>query len=963
MHALSWFSTRVNKKIIKTKRYFAHSDAQKERKNVGLGQFVLLLTLTPFIFSLSLYDLGDSDNIASKYLIDPDRFDSLSYDELITGGKGPPTKPELDKLSPEHREDIRKLTGKSPEALCLTKIENPGKFRDIKSINKMIRIQIRNTVRVQLENKCRSYRRAKKDYDRKLKRYQDAENQKSEEQTQLREQADTFIDSAHIKPTPPATEIIETSKGHFSALLEQAAIEEEPLLTSSSFGSRTKQENSENQTSSTPEGIDGTGADIQTDDPTNGVITNLVNRALNATSFQILTYPAWLLGFLFIFPVIAIAIKRRAWGLLAFGLSVPAYNYTLYLISFLYTTFSSGNISYGYGALGLFQLNSPLFAQIALVWFLIRGHIISRAFITFMVLLICLTLLPSLLGNLSLIDPSYINHEGYSILKAQLPLIIFVIVAGMGRLIVKGAKENTVLLKNLGWWPNIKSAAHALVLWLPMAILCLPFFYLTEWLLPKHITNQLHENKVLQFDYSHPDGVLDNALQSTAHITDDINFAWHLAVEERKAYLYSGNKEVQEWDFEYAVNKHYNEIIPSSLAFKNSKSDVALVGWLIDLSTKKTQESINRAYQTIRNDIRSKITELARDKEEFIKNKAEDGKNKAIEELEAIKREGKKIILANNTSAQSTLWWTLNYIQAAHQLALLFFAFICVKSYCYVFARVSFNQNTGTVITLGDTLEQTASDTSNEVASEAEGEVKDQLTAQTSGQDNASSNITASNIKACGLDYLINSDKEATYYITRRYQCRGKAPKLCLPQKFCAPFARLFSKAYTMNEVAMKQGDADVSCSATKGIEFFEWDLADGEKVIFDFHHFVGMTKELQLSTLISPRISSLLLDRMIYSQATGPGKLILMTKGRAEIGDACVSNSTKKVGSFPSERMIAMQLNSKLHVDSELDILNIYFSSAYVSPISGKMIIDVDSQRGAKTGLASFIRHFVFPG
>jgi len=166
-----------------------------------------------------------------------------------------------------------------------------------------------------------------------------------------------------------------------------------------------------------------------------------------------------------------------------------------------------------------------------------------------------------------------------------------------------------------------------------------------------------------------------------------------------------------------------------------------------------------------------------------------------------------------------------------------------------------------------------------------------------------------------------------------------------------------------MNEVIMKQGDADVSCSATKGIEFFEWNLAKGENVIFDFHHFVGMTKELQLSTLISPRISSLLLDRMIYSQATGPGKLIVMTKGRAEIGDVCINNTTKKIGSFPSERMIAMQLNSKLHVDSELDILNIYFSSAYIKPVSGKMIIDVDSQRGAKTGLSSFIRHFLFPG
>jgi len=118
------------------------------------------------------------------------------------------------------------------------------------------------------------------------------------------------------------------------------------------------------------------------------------------------------------------------------------------------------------------------------------------------------------------------------------------------------------------------------------------------------------------------------------------------------------------------------------------------------------------------------------------------------------------------------------------------------------------------------------------------------------------------------------------------------------------------------------------------------------------------MTESITLSTLISTRASSLLLGRMVYSQATGPGKLILMAKGRAEIVDG-----ESKTGSLPPERLIGMQNNTRFYIDSELDVVNIYLSAAYVCPAGGgNVIVDVDSQRGNKTGLGSFIKRFLLP-
>ena len=162
-----------------------------------------------------------------------------------------------------------------------------------------------------------------------------------------------------------------------------------------------------------------------------------------------------------------------------------------------------------------------------------------------------------------------------------------------------------------------------------------------------------------------------------------------------------------------------------------------------------------------------------------------------------------------------------------------------------------------------------------------------------------------------------------------------------------------------MNKIVMKAGDKAVSCTATKGAQFLEWNLRDGEVVLFDFHNFVGMSENLRISTLISARLSTLLLGKFIFSTATGPGKLILMTSGRADI-----TGHDEIAESLPPERLVAMPKDTRLYVESELAPVDIYLSTAYVRPMNGApLIVDVDSQRGSGTGLGRFFFHFIWPG
>ncbi len=811
---LSWVSMH----FLKLVRFFSHNDRASERKFFGLGQFVLLLTLAPFVFNLTLFSFGGDNEVASHYEYEPDRFEPLP---LFPDFPSKPIAPK--KLS--KWENQRLQICKHPPFIAII----------LKVSAKECRL---------LSQKIKNYHSGVKKYQRSLAQYQ----------------------KDLIK--------FEKVEAEYKAF--------EPKLSSKpqDFSSITIKQRSSRS------------------------FSTLLGAALAVSVWQDISGPIWFLGLLLIIPTVLLCIRRQHWGLLTFGLSVPAFNYVLFILVAVL----------GLDTLTHWQINSLLVPKIAFAWFALRGHIFSKSFAIFILLMSACAILPSLLGE-----------QGYHATRAQLPILVFIAACLIARLLVKGVQENTYLLHNLGWSRSLRTGLHSFVLWLPMAVLAFPFFYVTEVAIPKHAVNKLHESKVLQFNHQHD--MLDNALQSTAVKADDAMYAWHLTIESMKTDIYNQGAKLENIDLKQMVEEKYDAVMPKGLEFDDYESDAFIVAPIVELSVDASLDSTNKAFKKLRGSIKKSLAQIAEDNEQQFKSAIKRSKREALKIVYDIYVQGRDSILETNRSAQASLWWTLNYARAAHQLSILFFVFVCIKSLAYVFARVSFNRDTGTFITLGNT----------------EGAVQNNMKSQ---------------IKRAGLQYLMHGDREETFYISRRFQCRGKAPKFTIPQPFHAPIARLFNGAISMNKVTMQQGDDEVSCTAAQGIEFFEWDLRDGEEVIFDFHNFVGMSESVKIATLISTRISSLLLGKMIYSQAIGPGKLILMAKGRAEITD-----SENNGGSLPPERLIAMQTNTRLHIDSELDMVNIYLSTAYVRPAGGgQVIVDVDSQRGTKTGLGSFIKRFILP-
>jgi len=513
------------------------------------------------------------------------------------------------------------------------------------------------------------------------------------------------------------------------------------------------------------------------------------------------------------------------------------------------------------------------------------------------------------------------------LIYALLPVLIFVMAAGIVQLFLFGIRANLYFLRRLGIRKVLTATLHAALLWIPMALLAAPYFQLTEVSIPGYVKGYLVAKgflvKPANWDFR------DNLLQSTASQIDLRIFQFHVQMGYAAAKVDEAAGAVGGGYLKTQVLNQLALVLPEELPMPPvAPTGTPVIGPALDYGLDKGEEAVKSGYSDLRQKIFANLDQAFTGLQNQFDAYLETQREQALKILKDAETQVTGMILDFNHQAQSLIRTYMSYLDAAHVLELFLFGFICVKSFLYVFSRVAFHKETGTLLTLG-------------------------------AVDREPDPVPEAQIKQTGGSYVIPDDSAVTFYISRRFQCRGKAPRFAIPQPFHAPIARLLHGATTMNKVVVKPGDGTVSCTAAKGAQFLEWSLREGEVVVFDFHNFVGMTEELQVSTLISLRLTTLLLGKFIFSTATGPGKLILKTDGRAEI-----TGRDEIADSLPPERLVAMHRETRLSLDSELGIVDVYLSTAYVRPQSGgQVIVDVDSQRGSASGLGRFFLHFIWPG
>lgn len=211
-----------------------------------------------------------------------------------------------------------------------------------------------------------------------------------------------------------------------------------------------------------------------------------------------------------------------------------------------------------------------------------------------------------------------------------------------------------------------------------------------------------------------------------------------------------------------------------------------------------------------------------------------------------------------------------------------------------------------------------------------------------------------------GTEYQIQLGNTIPMFFSRKYLPTGRAPKVALPQWTSGIVGRIRAGVYLMNEVEVRENEVEtVDFRSLAGAEFVEWNLSEGEEIVFNYNDLVAMSETVELSTHISFRVSSMIFGTPVFRIAKGPGKIVLITKGKP------ITNQDEHlVKSSPIERIIAWQSSTRFSVNSELNIADLYLSGLYLKRTNEDLIIiDADAGKARrKTGMVRFVPSFLLP-
>lgn len=335
---------------------------------------------------------------------------------------------------------------------------------------------------------------------------------------------------------------------------------------------------------------------------------------------------------------------------------------------------------------------------------------------------------------------------------------------------------------------------------------------------------------------------------------------------------------------------------------------------------------LNRAYK-------KKRDETEADFVDYITGQAEGLKSKTTEFTTGVRGS----LTENLQQAEARTRQAVDRVHTAgnviRQILLLWLIIVTIKSILYVFARVIFDKSTHIDI---DLLEREGTPTEGKVTTVQE--------------------------------LSIPGDYPHDLYYKANYQPLGPAARFSVPQWRASLVSRLRFGAWHMSQVKMPLEDKHgVTFNSVEAEHLVDWQLKEGEEVVFGYRNFVAMNENIQLRTVISLRVATLLLGRIIFHTARctgGSGRLILRTRGKPATADQVQR-------SIPAARLVAWNRYAQFSVDSHLTKADIFlngFNLRRSAPETergpqGILIVEADARDGGLlVGTLRFAKNFLMP-
>ena len=533
--------------------------------------------------------------------------------------------------------------------------------------------------------------------------------------------------------------------------------------------------------------------------------------------------------------------------------------------------------------------------KIAFLYFIVKGKMRS---VSFLITLICIWIL--------------LNFQH---------LVLFVTYTALIRLLYFTIIQNLSIFKETGLKKSTYLTFKSFLYWSPLLIFIIPSAILSSKM-NKAAIDEIYDKSFIESTNPERKYKRDQFEKDLDYSLDVEVIRLHKSIRKglakvEKQVRKNANKLPNE------VSKIYKNIFKETLPEMAPLFEEEDCGFWGKLNF--TCQAKNSAKRSINDSYAEQRAEMLTSLIKQVKKSARETKNDVRKTIKDIDKELKDQLDTFAQKLKFTIQTSFDTLIFINLLLDIAFGFLILKSFLYVFSRVAFSSDDENYVTLLS----------------SESEMKNGILTKEGNQ------------------YTIDpSNTKENFYISRSFEPSGRAPKFSLPQCKAAIIARIFTGNYAMNKVKMDSGSEAVHFKTMGSHEFVEWEIKEGEEVIFHFKNFVGMSDNIKISAVVSLRLTSLLFGRLIFTTAKGPGKLILLTKG-----EPITKGDPKSNASIATSRVLAWQRNTRFNVESELNMVDVFMSGIYLKKKEEDLIlIDADAKGSAKSGIVRFIKSFILP-
>lgn len=177
---------------------------------------------------------------------------------------------------------------------------------------------------------------------------------------------------------------------------------------------------------------------------------------------------------------------------------------------------------------------------------------------------------------------------------------------------------------------------------------------------------------------------------------------------------------------------------------------------------------------------------------------------------------------------------------------------------------------------------------------------------------------------------IVSIPRGTGFYSTTKLRPHGPKGYGKMPHMFTCLIPRIRWGLYRLRHYRAVDRDEDLTYTGGSGAYFIQVRIADEERLCVDLSHLVGFSDQVRLKVRWTSRLSAMLLGRIGYVIASGPGTIVMKATGPPEVlKDVKPSAETNK--HFDATCLIAWEPSSQFAIGASGKLLDVYLEPAFL--------------------------------